>query len=85
MTVETRVMSGHEQLSVVLRVINHEVGNNDQKQQSPLFNEYFLGCIKLDKGGGGAISDEIGLLEKFDFFYVNFHTHKVFESDHQWK
>jgi hypothetical protein len=44
---ESRDISGREQLSVVVRIIDREVEtNNDQNQQSSLFKEYFLGFIK---------------------------------------
>ena len=40
---ETRDISGSEQLSVGVRVIDREVQiENGSNQQSPLFKEYFL-------------------------------------------
>jgi hypothetical protein len=57
---ETRDVSGHEQLSVVIRVIDHEVKiNNDPNPQSSLFKEYFLGFIKLDQFDAQTLTNEI--------------------------
>jgi hypothetical protein len=57
---ETRDVSGHEQLSVVVRVIDREVQtNNDSNQQSSLFKEYFLGFIKLDQFDAETLTNEI--------------------------
>lgn len=57
---ESRDLSGHEQLSVVLRVINPELKtNSDQNQQPSLFNEYFLGLIKLNEFDAQTLTNEI--------------------------
>ena len=57
---ESRDVSGHEQLSVVIRVIDREVDiNNDSIQQSSLFKEYFLGFIKLDRFDAHTLTDKI--------------------------
>ncbi|CAF3185474.1 unnamed protein product, partial [Rotaria sp. Silwood2] len=57
---ETHDVSGHEQLSIVVRVIDHEVKiSNDLNQQSSLFKEYFLGFIKLDKFDAQTLTNEI--------------------------
>ena len=57
---ETRDVSGHEQLSVVVHVIDHEVKiNNDPNQQSSLFKEYFLGFIKLDQFDAQTLTNAI--------------------------
>ena len=50
MTDETRDVSGNEQLSVVLCVIDRDVTVKDNlKASSFLFKEYFLGFVKLDQ------------------------------------
>ncbi|CAF2139208.1 unnamed protein product [Rotaria magnacalcarata] len=47
---ESRDVSGCEQLSVVIRIIDRKVEtNNDRNQYSSLFKEYFLGFVKLDQ------------------------------------
>jgi hypothetical protein len=57
---KTRDVSGHEQLSVVVRVIDREVKTNtDSNQQSSLFKEYFLGFIKLDQFDAQPLTNEI--------------------------
>lgn len=57
---ETRDISGHEQLSLVIRVINHDVKtNNDLNQESSLFKEYFLGFIKLHRFDAQTLTNEI--------------------------
>ena len=57
---ESRNVSGHEQLSVVVRVVDPEISasNNPNEQQS-LFNEFFLGFIKLDKFDAETLTNEI--------------------------
>jgi hypothetical protein len=57
---ESRDISGCEQLSVVVRIIDREVEtNNDQNQKSSLFKEYFLGFIKLDQFDAETLTNEI--------------------------
>ena len=57
---EARDVSGREQLSIVVRVIDREVQtNNDGNQHSSLFKEYFLGFIKLDQFDAEALTKEI--------------------------
>jgi len=57
---ETHYVSGHEQLSIVVRVIDREVNaNNDPNQQSSLFKEYFLVFIKLDQFDAQTLTNEI--------------------------
>ena len=57
---ETRDVSGCEQLSVVIRVVDRDVKiNNDLDQQSSLFKEYFLGFIKLDQFDAQTLTNEI--------------------------
>jgi len=57
---ETRDVSGHEQLSVVIRIIDPEAGNNgDGDKQATLFKEYFLGFIKLDEFDAETLTNEI--------------------------
>ena len=57
---ETRDVSGCEQLSVVIRVVDLDVKiNNDLDQQSSLFKECFLGFIKLDRFDAQTLTNEI--------------------------
>ncbi|CAF1525059.1 unnamed protein product [Adineta ricciae] len=57
---ETRDVSGHEQLSIVVRVVDREVkSNTDSNQQLSLFKEYFLGFIKLDQFNAETLTNEI--------------------------
>lgn len=57
---ETRDVSGREQLSIVVRVIDREAEtNNDRNQHSSLFKEYFLGFIKLDRFDAETLTKEI--------------------------
>lgn len=59
---ETRDVSGCEQLSVVVRVIDHEVNidnDSNSNRQSSLFKEYFVGFIKLDQFDAETLTDEI--------------------------
>ena len=57
---ETRDVSGCEQLSVAIRVVDRDVKiNNDLDQQSSLFKEYFLGFIKLDRFDAQTLTNEI--------------------------
>jgi hypothetical protein len=52
-------VSDHEQLSVVVRVVDAQLKANDQNQQSSLFKEYFLGFIKLDEFDAKTLTNEI--------------------------
>lgn len=57
---ETRDISGHEQLSVVIRVIDLQIktiGNTNRR--SSLFKEYFLGFIKLNEFDAQTLTNEI--------------------------
>ncbi|CAF1035837.1 unnamed protein product [Adineta ricciae] len=57
---ESRDISGNEQLSVVVRVIDLEVtANKDNLYRSTLFKEYFLGFIKLVEFDAQSLTDEI--------------------------
>ena len=57
---EAHDVSGSEQLSVILRVIDCEVQvKNGSKKQSFLFKEYFLGYIKLDQFGAEILTNEV--------------------------
>ncbi|CAF1300488.1 unnamed protein product [Rotaria magnacalcarata] len=60
---ESRDVSGCEQLSVVIRVIDRKVEtNNDRNQYSSLFKEYFLGFVKLDQFDAETLTKEIAQL-----------------------
>ncbi|CAF4599072.1 unnamed protein product [Rotaria socialis] len=60
---ESRDVSGCEQLSVVIRVIDRKVEtNNDRNQYSSLFKEYFLGFVKLDQFDAETLNKEIAQL-----------------------
>ncbi|CAF4660031.1 unnamed protein product [Rotaria socialis] len=56
---ESRDVSGHEQLSVVLRVVDIEIKTSDENQLTSLFKEYFLGFVKLDEFDAQTLTDEI--------------------------
>lgn len=57
---ESRDISGNEQLSVVVRVIDLEVtASKDHSYRSSLFKEYFLGFIKLVEFDAQSLTDEI--------------------------
>ncbi|CAF1565842.1 unnamed protein product [Rotaria magnacalcarata] len=56
---ESRDVSGHEQLSIVLRVVDIEIKTSDENQLTPLFKEYFLGFVKLDEFDAQTLTDEI--------------------------
>jgi Domain of unknown function (DUF4371) len=57
---ETRDVSGHEQLSIVVRIIDPDGNAYDhQKGQSSLFKEYFLGLIKLDEFDAETLASKI--------------------------
>lgn len=57
---ESRDISGHEQLSVVIRVIDLQIKTIDNpNQRSSLFKEYFLGFIKLDEFDARTLTNEI--------------------------
>lgn len=57
---ESRDISGNEQLSVVVRVIDLEIKeNNDQNYQSSLFKEYFLGFLRLVEFDAQSLTNEI--------------------------
>ena len=57
---ESRDISGNEQLSVVVRVIDVDIkGNNDQNYQSSLFKEYFLGFTRLVEFDAQSLTNEI--------------------------
>lgn len=57
---ESRDISGNEQLSVVVRVIDHEITvNNERSYQSCLFKEYFLGFIRLVDFDAQSLTNEI--------------------------
>ena len=60
---EARDVSGCEQLSVVLSIIDREVQViSCSKNQLSLFKEYFLGFIKLDQFDAEALTNEIVVL-----------------------
>ena len=63
MSDETRDITGHEQLSIVVRVVSVEkVSNNNTDfslQHSVVFNEYFVGLVKLDEFDAQTLADEI--------------------------
>lgn len=57
---ETRDISGNEQLSVVIRVVDPDVTAKDHlKQPSSLLKEYFLGFIKLDQFDAETLTEEM--------------------------
>jgi hypothetical protein len=57
---ETRDISGHEQLSVVIRVIDLQIKTIDNtNQRASLFKEYFLGFIKLNEFDAQTLTKEI--------------------------
>ena len=57
---ETRDVSGNEQLSIVVRVVDCEVrADNDSNHRVSLFKEYFLGFIKLDQFDADTLTTEI--------------------------
>lgn len=57
---ETRDVSGNEQLSIVVRVLDREVkANIDLNQRLSLFKEYFLGFVKLDQFDAETLTNEI--------------------------
>lgn len=57
---ETRDIAGHEQLSVVIRVIDLQIKIVDNtNQRSSLFKEYFLGFIKLNEFDAQTLTYEI--------------------------
>jgi hypothetical protein len=60
---ETRDISGHEQLSVVVRVVSDEMMPNNgadfSVKHSIVFNEFFIGLIKLDQFDAQTLADEI--------------------------
>ena len=67
---ETRDVSGNEQLSVVVRVIDREAQiENGSNQQSPLFKEYFLGFVKLDQFDAETLTNDI--VEFLSFVNIN--------------
>ncbi|CAF4122768.1 unnamed protein product, partial [Rotaria magnacalcarata] len=56
---ESRDVSGHEQLSVVLRLVDIEIKTSDENHPPSLFKEYFLGFIKLNEFDAQTLTDEI--------------------------
>lgn len=57
---ESRDIAGHEQLSVVIRVIDLQIKTLDStNQRSSLFKEYFLGFIKLNEFDARSLTNEI--------------------------
>ena len=57
---ETRDVSGHEQLSVVIRVVDPDIqANGDQCRKSAMLKEFFLGFIKLDHFDAESLTSEI--------------------------
>ena len=60
---EARDASGHEQLSIVLRCISGEdISNQNQgisEKHSTLFDEHFIGLVKLDEFDAQTLTDEI--------------------------
>jgi len=57
---ESRDVSGHEQLSVVIRVIDLQIKTSDNtNQRLSLFKEFFLGFIKLNEFDAQTLTDEI--------------------------
>jgi hypothetical protein len=60
---ETRDVSGHEQLSIVVRVVSDEAVPNKStdchSNDSVVLNEYFIGLVKLDEFDAQTLADEI--------------------------
>jgi Domain of unknown function (DUF4371) len=60
---ESRDVSGHEQLSIVVRSISDKVvpsRNHDRSHKYPtIFNEYFISLVKLDQFDAQTLTDEI--------------------------
>ena len=60
---ENRDISGHEQLSIFVRVVSDEIiANNNTDflmKHSISFNEYFVGLVKLDEFDAQALADVI--------------------------
>lgn len=61
---ETRDITGHEQLSIVVRVVSDEKASNNNNtdfhlKHSVVFNEYFIGLVKLDEFDAQTLADEI--------------------------
>jgi hypothetical protein len=60
---ETRDISGHEQLSIVVRVVSDEKTSNNSTdfsvKHSIIFNEFFIDLVKLDQFDAQTLADEI--------------------------
>ncbi|CAF3612443.1 unnamed protein product [Rotaria socialis] len=57
---ESRDISGNEQLSIVIRVVDPDVKMHiDKSEKSCPFNEYFLGFIKLNEFDAETLTSEI--------------------------
>ncbi|CAF0926515.1 unnamed protein product [Didymodactylos carnosus] len=58
---ETRDISGQEQLSIVLRVVNNQSTSSTQLKKEDLIKEHFLGLTKLD-ASDKAYCTQVGIL-----------------------
>ena len=56
---ETRDISGKEQLSIVVRVVDSDAKMNEGQNEQSLIKEFFLGFIKLDDFDAESLTHEI--------------------------